>query len=793
MEHLPSALAPMGQYRNFILWTPVWNEQKQKHEKIPTSPLTGQTIGNNVTSHYVTFEEAQKAATKYNLQVGFVLTENTPFFFLDIDKCREGEGWSKLANDLCERLSGAAVEVSHSQNGLHIFGRGSVQDHACKNIQLDLELYTEGRFVALTGINTAGDANTDHTEEINKIVDEYFPVAELKKDRTWTTQPSSLWRGPEDDNELIKKMLGANNLENLFGGRKQCTFSDLWNANEDAIARTYPAVGSHECSYDRSSADAALCLQLAWWTGGDCERIERLFNQSALVRDKWRNRAQYRFNTITNAVNHCVGCLGADQGKREAAAITWQPPEPTQGQLRKIQLLSGPRIVPFAERETFFDNHYFIRSTNHVLCPDGVQRNQTDYNSCYGNFEFIEQFGGNKPLRDPWKAYILAPDVQRLEADDTIYAPEHEFLEVVEREGLEYVNIYRNTDVTAVEGDVTPFLNHINKLYPHGNHGVVLISYMAAFLQYPGVKFHWAPLLQGAEGCGKSLIGRILALCIGQSHVYKINAEEFIKGAQFNAWAAENRLGIIEEINVGDRIQADTTLKRYIDENRLEIQAKGRDQKTKPFNMNFILSSNFKDSLPINESSRRYCPLFAAQQSHADLIAAGMNNQYYGELFAWINGPGVGHIAHYLLNYKIPYEYDPTKGAHRAPETESFTEAVRESMPYIELAIREAISSGEPGTRGDWVSVGQIRKLVEADGVRIRSVQQITKLLQRMNYRIPPALEANRGRTSQPIMREDCKRAKLLVPPGHAALDPGLTPRTIYEMYTHAQGYTNET
>jgi primase-polymerase (primpol)-like protein len=41
---------------------------------------------------------------------------------------------------------------------------------------------------------------------------------------------------------------------------------------------------------------------LAFWTGGDRERIERLFDQSGLVREKWWSRADYRERTIANAV-----------------------------------------------------------------------------------------------------------------------------------------------------------------------------------------------------------------------------------------------------------------------------------------------------------------------------------------------------------------------------------------------------------------------------------------------------------------------------------------------------------
>ncbi len=38
---------------------------------------------------------------------------------------------------------------------------------------------------------------------------------------------------------------------------------------------------------DHSRADAALCCMLAFWTGGDVERVDRLFRRSGLMRNKW--------------------------------------------------------------------------------------------------------------------------------------------------------------------------------------------------------------------------------------------------------------------------------------------------------------------------------------------------------------------------------------------------------------------------------------------------------------------------------------------------------------------------
>jgi putative DNA primase/helicase len=44
-----------------------------------------------------------------------------------------------------------------------------------------------------------------------------------------------------------------------------------------------------------------LVSHLAFWTGGDPDRIDRLFRSSGLYREKWE-RADYRAKTVARAL-----------------------------------------------------------------------------------------------------------------------------------------------------------------------------------------------------------------------------------------------------------------------------------------------------------------------------------------------------------------------------------------------------------------------------------------------------------------------------------------------------------
>lgn len=54
----------------------------------------------------------------------------------------------------------------------------------------------------------------------------------------------------------------------------------------DRFARLW-AGDTSEIGCDHSRADLALCRRLSFWCKGDLERVDRLFRQSGLMRDKW--------------------------------------------------------------------------------------------------------------------------------------------------------------------------------------------------------------------------------------------------------------------------------------------------------------------------------------------------------------------------------------------------------------------------------------------------------------------------------------------------------------------------
>src|SRR5690606_31982905 len=94
-----------------------------------------------------------------------------------------------------------------------------------------------------------------------------------------TPPPPSRVQVSVDDQTIIDKLLAEH-------GDKAAR---LWSGDTSAYT-------------SKSEADAALCAKIAFYTGPDAARIERIFNQSCLVRGKWTDRADYRKRTIAGAI-----------------------------------------------------------------------------------------------------------------------------------------------------------------------------------------------------------------------------------------------------------------------------------------------------------------------------------------------------------------------------------------------------------------------------------------------------------------------------------------------------------
>jgi hypothetical protein len=273
---------------------------------------------------------------------------------------------------------------------------------------------------------------------------------------------------------------------------------------------------------------------------------------------------------------------------------------------------------------------------------------------------------------------------------------------------------------------------------------------MAAVVQNPGKKFQWAPLLQGVEGNGKTLLINVLSRSVGLRYTHLPNSRELAN--KFTGWLAGKLFIGIEEVYTADRAELLEALKPLITNLRIEIQSKGEDQITGDNRANFILTTNHRDAIRKTANDRRYCIFFTAQQGYEDLEACGMSGLYFPQLYKWFETEGYAIANEYLHNFQIPDEFNPAGKCHRAPHTSSTEEAMYYSNGIVEQEIIEAVSECRPGFCGGWISSMALKRLLEVLKRNISPQKQFS-MLRGMKYMPHPAWGDN-GRVDNVI--DDC-------------------------------------
>ncbi len=276
-----------------------------KARKCPYNPRTGYPAKAGQPDTWADLATATAAVNAgYYEGVGFEFNGGG-IVGVDFDHCIQGGKLDAWAAAWVERFN-SYTEVSPSGTGLHILCRGKLPGEAVKKPRG--EMYDRARYFTITGKPWDGPAKPlrDAQEAVTALYEEL--QAETRKAAERPTEARTAPPGAVsiEDAPLIEKMKR---------GRNGAEFSRLWAGDISA----YP---SH------SEADIALCNALAWWTNCDASRVDRLFRQSGLMREKWdrqQSGSTYGAITVQNAVNTCRG--GYDPGEyfRQQAAREFMP------------------------------------------------------------------------------------------------------------------------------------------------------------------------------------------------------------------------------------------------------------------------------------------------------------------------------------------------------------------------------------------------------------------------------------------------------------------------------------
>lgn len=751
---LPEPLQGLANYPQFIRYK--IERRGEKDTKIPINHESGFVCDAQNPSNWTDLYTA--SMSPHGAGLGFVFTDVDPFFFVDLDNCLEDGTWSAVALDVLSLCAGAAVEVSQSGQGLHVFGSGVLPPHGCKNVSLGLELYHTGRFVALTGDRAMGDvryAGSDTTT----LVSRYFsPTANAAGGALgWTEGPVEEWAGHTDDDELISHACNVRSASATFGA--SASFADLWAGDSDALALAFPGD-----PYDASSADAALASHLAFWTGKDCARMQRLMERSGLVRDKYE-REDYLPRTILAAVGICSAVH-----QREAVL--------SPGTSEEV----GRTFLDGGDQLQYFAGCVYVRDLHRVLLPDGGLLKPEQFKVVYGGKTFKMDSEGSKTSRNAWEAFTESQVCRPTQVDRTMFRPDLPPGQVFDYEGGSRVNNYYPANVSAKAGDVSLFLLHVEKLLPDLRDRAIVLAYMAACVQHIGTKFQWTVLIQGVEGNGKTLLSRVVAASIGMRHVHSPRTTEV--SSKFNSWIKDRVFAYVEDVYLPEsKREVLEALKPIITNDWQPVEPKGVDQTTEYVVCNIMLNSNHKDAIKKTRNDRRFAVFYTAQQEFEHLARDGMQGDYFPALYKWLKNGGYGAVTHFLQNYDIPEKYNPALRP-RAPITSSTEAAIECSMGSIEQDVLEAAGEEQPGFAGGWVSSMALDEMLEKRRLaRFLPPNKRRELMQSIGYDLHPALKD--GRVNNVVM-PDRGKPRLYIKVGHIHTNLA-TPSEVAKAYAAAQ------
>lgn len=278
-------------YKNWVCWQAYPDPKSHSGiSKKPINPRTGGFAMPNNSDTWSDFETAVRESAKYS-GIGFMFS-NSPFFGVDLDDMPndiqdyQNGGTDNIISEFVNTLQ-SYTEFSQSKTGVHIICKGTLPEgrRKAKNDSGGFEMYENGRFFVVTGnyCSEYGYIN-DCTESVKPLHSKYLGKTAEPKPNRQNMQNITVNLNSVDD--IVRAACSAKNGS---------LFKALYSGDFSAYS-------------SQSEADMAFCNMLAFWCGCDAEKMDAIFRQSGLMRDKWDRKQSgttYGVITLQKAISGC--------------------------------------------------------------------------------------------------------------------------------------------------------------------------------------------------------------------------------------------------------------------------------------------------------------------------------------------------------------------------------------------------------------------------------------------------------------------------------------------------------
>lgn len=294
-RQIPSELKNLKQWCFFKL---IPDQKRGKNKKVPFNAYTGEFGRSNDESTWSDFETAVAAKEEFNGDgIGFYF--KAPYLGIDLDNIPEeleryknGDNEKNIVYEFIESFKSYA-EISVSGTGLHIIAKGRMPgDRKRKG---NVEIYPDGRFFTVTGnsLSKYDEINEPTKSSLKRVYNKY-----LKDDKVVNLFNPSISELDLSESEIIAR---------IHSSKSRDKFLNFMN-------------GGWEKEYSsQSEADLGFANMLAFWCGRDYLKMDSIFRQSSMMRQKWddkHGKTTYGEGTLYKAINETNNVY---QGKREPA------------------------------------------------------------------------------------------------------------------------------------------------------------------------------------------------------------------------------------------------------------------------------------------------------------------------------------------------------------------------------------------------------------------------------------------------------------------------------------------
>jgi len=295
----------------------------------------------------------------------------------------------------------------------------------------------------------------------------------------------------------------------------------------------------------------------------------------------------------------------------------------------------------------------------------------------------------------------------RRAVDKLSYIPGEE--QIVEQDGLIYLNQWKGWGVQPKKGNVQPFLDLVDHIFTDAEAEAKkwFLDWCAYPIQFPGTKLFSAVIVHGRmTGTGKTLLGYTLARIYGQNFI-KIKSKDL-----YDTWWAENRQFVLgDEISGSDKRAEADMMKAMITQEEVNINIKYIPQFSIPDCVNYYLTSNHADALFLEDEDRRF---FVHE------VGVGpLDDAFYAAYDKWLKKDGgAAHLMQWFLDRDLR-KFNPKAPALRTAARERMIMSGKSDLDTWLAELREGPSSklfiGQMRHQRDMFTAKELLAMYEAE------------------------------------------------------------------------------